>query len=48
MFERMNQMICQHPQMKPVVDKVFGFEEAKDAFRYMESGSHFGKIVLKI
>jgi NADPH:quinone reductase-like Zn-dependent oxidoreductase len=47
MFERMNQMICQHT-LKPVIDKVFEFGEVKDAFRYMESGSHFGKIVVKI
>jgi NADPH:quinone reductase-like Zn-dependent oxidoreductase len=48
MFERMNQMFCQHPQMKPVVDKVFEFEQAREALQYMESGSHFGKIVIRI
>lgn len=32
---------------KPVIDRSFGFEELADAFRYQESGAHFGKIVLE-
>jgi NADPH:quinone reductase-like Zn-dependent oxidoreductase len=34
--------------MKPVIDRVFPFEEAQSAYRYLESGKHFGKIVIKI
>jgi NADPH:quinone reductase-like Zn-dependent oxidoreductase len=48
MFEQMNLMICKHTHLKPVIDKVFEFGEVKDALSYMESGSHFGKIVVKI
>ncbi|MDQ3063194.1 MAG: NAD(P)-dependent alcohol dehydrogenase [Acidobacteriota bacterium] len=48
MFEQMNLMICQHTHLKPVIDKVFEFGEVKDALKHMESGSHFGKIVIKI
>ncbi|HEX8734826.1 MAG TPA: NAD(P)-dependent alcohol dehydrogenase [Pyrinomonadaceae bacterium] len=48
MFEHMNQLLCFHNHLKPVIDKVFAFDEAKDALKYMESGSHFGKIVVKI
>lgn len=33
--------------MKPVIDKSFGFDELADAFRYQETGKHFGKIVLE-
>jgi NADPH:quinone reductase-like Zn-dependent oxidoreductase len=33
-------------KLRPVVDRTFGFDEAKDALRYMEGGSHFGKIVI--
>jgi len=33
--------------IKPVIDKSFGFEQLADAFRYQESGQHFGKIVLE-
>lgn len=46
MFEDMNRLISQH-HLKPVIDKTFEFGEAKDALNYMESGSHFGKVVIK-
>jgi NADPH:quinone reductase-like Zn-dependent oxidoreductase len=35
-------------KMKPIVDKVFLFEDAKQAFEYMNKGSHFGKVCIKI
>lgn len=47
MFEAMNQAISLH-KMRPVVDRVFAFEEAPAAFRHMESGAHFGKISVRI
>ena len=47
MFEAMNRAISLH-KMKPVVDRVFPFEEAKRALQLMDSGGHFGKIVIKI
>ena len=34
--------------LKPVIDKTFPFEQAPDAFKYMESAQHFGKIVVTI
>lgn len=46
MFESMNHFIQKH-QLKPIVDKVFDFSEAKEAFHTMEMGSHFGKIVIR-
>lgn len=48
MFEALNQMLCQHPHLKPAIDKTFEFEEAPEALEYMKSGEHFGKIVVKI
>ena len=33
--------------LRPVVDRVFGFEEIREALRYLESGSHFGKVCLR-
>lgn len=33
--------------LKPVIDRSFSFDELADAFRYQESGAHFGKIVLE-
>ncbi|OLS16853.1 MAG: Alcohol dehydrogenase [Candidatus Heimdallarchaeota archaeon LC_2] len=35
-------------KIKPVIDKVYNFEEIKDAHDRLESGNHFGKIVLTI
>jgi NADPH:quinone reductase-like Zn-dependent oxidoreductase len=46
MFEQMNEAIAK-AVMRPVIDRVFGFDQVRDAFRYMESGSHFGKIVIR-
>jgi NADPH:quinone reductase-like Zn-dependent oxidoreductase len=33
---------------RPIVDRVFPFEEAAAAHEYLESGRQFGKVVLKI
>lgn len=46
-FEAMNRAIALH-KLKPVVDSVFPLEKAADAFRHMEQGKHFGKIVVQI
>jgi NADPH:quinone reductase-like Zn-dependent oxidoreductase len=35
-------------ELKPVVDKTFGFDEAPEAFKYLKSAQHFGKVVIKI
>lgn len=35
-------------KLEPVVDRVFSFEQAKDAFTYMSSGAHFGKVVIAV
>ena len=34
--------------LRPVIDRKFTFETAEDAYRHMESGSHFGKIVIEL
>jgi NADPH:quinone reductase-like Zn-dependent oxidoreductase len=47
MFEAMNRAVALH-KLKPVVDRVFPFAEAVAALRYMESGAHFGKIVIRM
>ena len=46
MFEAMNRFIEVH-KLQPVVDKVFPVDEVVEALKYMESGAHFGKIVLR-
>jgi NADPH:quinone reductase-like Zn-dependent oxidoreductase len=47
MFERMNAAI-EVNNLRPVIDQVFGFDEAADAYRYQQSPSLFGKVVIRI
>ncbi len=47
MFEAMNAAIAANA-IKPVIDKVFGFDEAQAAYQHMASGAHFGKIVIRV
>ncbi|ALN56734.1 oxidoreductase, zinc-binding dehydrogenase family protein [Lysobacter enzymogenes] len=35
-------------RIAPVVDRMFAFEQAGEAYRYLESGSHFGKVVIRV
>ncbi len=35
-------------QMKPVIDKVFTLDNAKEAFHYLEESKNFGKLVFRI
>lgn len=35
-------------QIKPVVDKVFDFEQAVDAYTHLESQKHIGNVVIKV
>ena len=45
-FEAMMRAMEQH-QLKPVIDKVFSFEELKEAMEYFRQGKHFGKICIR-
>jgi NADPH:quinone reductase-like Zn-dependent oxidoreductase len=47
MFEEMNAAIAK-AGLRPVIDRVFGFDQVRDAFLYMQSASHFGKIVIHV
>jgi NADPH:quinone reductase-like Zn-dependent oxidoreductase len=47
MFESMNRAVSAG-RLRPVVDRVFPFEEVKGALRYMEEGAHFGKICVSL
>ena len=46
-FEEMIRFYEAH-QIRPVVQRIFPFAEAKEAFEYLESGRHFGKVVIKV
>jgi NADPH:quinone reductase-like Zn-dependent oxidoreductase len=45
-FERMNEFLNQH-QIHPVIDQVYSFEQAREAFEHLARGA-FGKIVIKV
>jgi NADPH:quinone reductase-like Zn-dependent oxidoreductase len=47
MFEEMNRAIALSG-MRPVIDRVFEFDELPAALGHLESGTHFGKICLRI
>lgn len=47
MFERMVRAI-EANDIEPVVDRVFGFDEVREAYRYLESGAHQGKVVVSL
>jgi NADPH:quinone reductase-like Zn-dependent oxidoreductase len=47
MFKQMNEAI-EKAKLHPVVARVFALEQAREAFQHMESGSHFGKIVIRV
>ncbi|MFD2164540.1 NAD(P)-dependent alcohol dehydrogenase [Paradesertivirga mongoliensis] len=34
-------------RVRPVIDKVFSFEEAKEAYRYFATGNQMGKVIIK-
>lgn len=34
--------------VKPVIDRVFPFGQAREAYRHMASGAHFGKVVIDV
>jgi NADPH:quinone reductase-like Zn-dependent oxidoreductase len=46
-FEAMNRFIAEH-KIRPVIDRVFSFEDAPKAYELMDNGSYFGKIVIKL
>jgi NADPH:quinone reductase-like Zn-dependent oxidoreductase len=47
MFEAMNQVIARH-ELRPVIDRVFAFEEAAEAFAHLKNQAHFGKVVVRV
>jgi NADPH:quinone reductase-like Zn-dependent oxidoreductase len=44
-FLAMNRAIALH-RLKPVIDRVFPFEDAQAAYQYFAEQSHFGKVVI--
>ena len=46
-FEAMNRAIVA-TRMQPVVDQIYTFDRVREALKSMETGSHFGKIVIRV
>lgn len=44
-FDAMNRAIEQH-KLRPVVDRVFAFAEARAAYSHLQAQKHFGKVVV--
>ena len=47
MFEGLNRALAQSG-IRPVIDKVFPFESATEAYEHLAVGSHFGKVVIRV
>ncbi len=47
MFEALNRSVELH-QIRPVIDRVFDFADAKAAYRHLEGQTHVGKVVIRI
>jgi NADPH:quinone reductase-like Zn-dependent oxidoreductase len=46
-FNDMNRLISVN-NLRPVVDKVFEFEEVEEGYKYLESQQHIGKVVIRV
>ena len=46
-FEAMNRFIADQ-NLEPVIDRTFPFDQLPEALRHLESGAHFGKIVVTL
>lgn len=47
MFERFVRVL-ERSHIDPVIDRVFPFEEARAAYEHLASGTHFGKVVIRL
>ncbi|KAJ7034455.1 alcohol dehydrogenase superfamily protein [Mycena alexandri] len=48
-FKSMNKLLSGNIETtRPIIDKVFPFEEGKAVFAYLESQAHVGKVVIKV
>lgn len=47
MFQDLNAALAAS-KVKPVIDRVFGFDETRAAYEHLQGASHFGKIVIRV
>jgi NADPH:quinone reductase-like Zn-dependent oxidoreductase len=39
---------CAAARLRPVIDRVFGFDEVREAYQHLGAGRHFGKVVVRV
>jgi NADPH:quinone reductase-like Zn-dependent oxidoreductase len=47
MFERLVRVL-DHSSIDPIIDRVFPFQDARAAYEHLASGTHFGKVVIRL
>ncbi len=47
MFEDLNRVVST-AEIRPVVDRTFTFDQAREAYEHLASGSHFGKVTIRV
>jgi NADPH:quinone reductase-like Zn-dependent oxidoreductase len=47
MFEALNRALVVN-ELHPIVDRVFSFDDVRQAYEYLASGAHFGKVVIRV
>jgi NADPH-dependent curcumin reductase CurA len=48
-YEELNRFLSEKKlSLKPLIDRVFAFDESPAAFDYLYSGSHVGKVIIKV
>jgi NADPH:quinone reductase-like Zn-dependent oxidoreductase len=47
MFEDLNRFVAA-ARIRPPIDRVFRFDQAREAMAYLKSAGHFGKIVIEV
>jgi NADPH:quinone reductase-like Zn-dependent oxidoreductase len=47
MFESLNRALAV-TQIRPIIDRVFDWEDIRPAYEYLASGAHFGKVVIRV
>lgn len=45
-FEAMNTAVARHA-LRPVIEHAYAFADAREAYRAMPGGAHFGKLVIE-
>ncbi|KAJ7625842.1 alcohol dehydrogenase superfamily protein [Roridomyces roridus] len=49
LFKEMTAFMSAHPETtRPVIDKVFEFEQAREAYAYLDAQQHVGKVAIRV